>query len=87
MSEDESREDFVRAAQTYIATAWQGVSGLKELYQLAGFDVYERLKIETFGARAIDECEWLLEKAERANEENSMRELPKIIAAIRAIFD
>jgi hypothetical protein len=81
-----SREDFIAAVKAHIADGWRGVEQLKTLFDTAGFDRDARLRAETWAAQAIDECELLLEKAEICQEENSLREYPKIIAAIRALL-
>ncbi len=86
MSEPEpSREEYLRAANAKIAEAWESVSGLKALFRDAGFDRAARLSLEALRARAIDQCEVLLEYAEASDEENGRREYPKIIAALREI--
>jgi hypothetical protein len=82
---DPSREDYIRATKQFVADAWQGVENLKRIFLDAGFDHGERLKAESFRARAIDQCEMILESARLSNEENCLRELPKVIAEMRAI--
>lgn len=84
MSEPD-REDYLRRVENHVAMAWNAVEQIKLSYQEAGFDSAARLKAEVVAAQFIDECEWILEFAQRANEENSLRELPKIIAAVRAL--